>query len=72
MQLLHGDCLDLLKDIPDNSVDLVLTDPPYGINYQSKWKPKSKRFDKIKNDKTPFIEFIPMIQRVLKKSGGRH
>ena len=30
MQLLHGDCLELMKDIPDNSVDLVLTDPPYG------------------------------------------
>ena len=26
-----GDCLQLLKDVPDNSVDLVLTDPPYGI-----------------------------------------
>jgi site-specific DNA-methyltransferase (adenine-specific) len=27
----HGDCLDLMKDIPDKSIDLVLTDPPYGI-----------------------------------------
>ncbi len=25
-----GDCLDLLRDIPDKSIDLVLTDPPYG------------------------------------------
>lgn len=25
-----GDCLELMKDIPDGSVDLVLTDPPYG------------------------------------------
>lgn len=30
MQLLQGDCLELMKDIPDGSVDLVLTDPPYG------------------------------------------
>ena len=30
MKLFHGDCLELLKDIPDASVDLVLTDPPYG------------------------------------------
>lgn len=29
--LLHGDCIDLLPDIPDESVDLVLTDPPYNI-----------------------------------------
>lgn len=25
-----GDCLELMKDIPDGSVNLVLTDPPYG------------------------------------------
>ena len=30
MQLLHGDCLKLLQEIPDGSVDLVLCDPPYG------------------------------------------
>jgi len=27
-----GDCYELIKDLPDNSVDLILTDPPYGIN----------------------------------------
>lgn len=27
-----GDCLELMKELEDNSVDLVLTDPPYGIN----------------------------------------
>lgn len=30
--LLQGDCLDLMKQIPDGSVDLVLTDPPYEIS----------------------------------------
>ncbi len=30
MQLLHGDCLKLMREIPDGSVDLVLCDPPYG------------------------------------------
>ena len=28
--VMQGDCLELLKDIPDGSVDMVLTDPPYG------------------------------------------
>jgi DNA modification methylase len=28
--LIHGDCLEVMKFIPDSSVDLVLTDPPYG------------------------------------------
>ena len=27
-----GDCLDIMRDMPDKCVDLVLTDPPYGIN----------------------------------------
>lgn len=27
-----GDCLELMKELPDKSIDLVLTDPPYGIN----------------------------------------
>lgn len=29
--LMKGDCMELLKEIPDESVDLVLVDPPYGI-----------------------------------------
>ena len=29
-ELWQGDCLELMKNIPDGSVDLVLTDPPYG------------------------------------------
>ncbi|MDD5292070.1 MAG: site-specific DNA-methyltransferase [Candidatus Omnitrophica bacterium] len=31
IDLRSGDCLEVVKTIPDNSVDLVLTDPPYGI-----------------------------------------
>ena len=29
-KILHGDSLELLKDLDDNSVDSVVTDPPYG------------------------------------------
>jgi DNA modification methylase len=29
MNLMHGDCLELMKDIPDGSVDLTVTSPPY-------------------------------------------
>ena len=28
--LMQGDCLELMKGIPDGSIDLILTDPPYG------------------------------------------
>ena len=36
IQLVHGDCLEEMKKIPDGSVDMVLTDPPYGTT-QNKW-----------------------------------
>lgn len=36
MRLMLGDCLELMKEIPDGSVDLVLTDPPYGTT-QNRW-----------------------------------
>lgn len=34
-QLILGDCLEKLKELADNSVDMVLTDPPYGISIAS-------------------------------------
>jgi len=34
-KVLHGDCLELMKDIPDKSIDLILTDPPYEIKNMS-------------------------------------
>jgi site-specific DNA-methyltransferase (adenine-specific) len=30
INLMHGDCLEMMRQIPDGSVDMVLTDPPYG------------------------------------------
>ena len=31
-KIINADCMDILKQLPDKSIDLVLTDPPYGIN----------------------------------------
>lgn len=36
INLLLGDCLERMKEIPDGSVDLILADPPYGTT-QNKW-----------------------------------
>ena len=36
IKLLQGDCLELMKDIPDGSVDMILADLPYGTT-QNKW-----------------------------------
>lgn len=35
IELIHGNCFELNKSIKDESVDLILTDPPYGMNFQS-------------------------------------
>jgi site-specific DNA-methyltransferase (adenine-specific) len=70
IKLIHGDCLEMMKSIPSGSVDMVLTDPPYGLDYQSQWKKeKSKWMPKIKNDKVPFIAFIAEAERCLTDGG---
>lgn len=33
IQLLHGDCLELMKDLPDKSIDMILCDLPYGLTH---------------------------------------
>lgn len=35
-RILTGDCLELIRTLPDNSVDSVVTDPPYGIRFMGK------------------------------------
>ena len=35
-KVIHGDCLDVMREMPDKCVDLVLTDPPYGIDENAK------------------------------------
>ena len=36
MKLIQGDCLEEMKNIPDGSIDMILTDPPYGTT-ACKW-----------------------------------
>jgi len=36
-QIIQGDCLKLMSAIPDKAVDLVLTDPPYGVRKKEEW-----------------------------------
>ena len=36
MKLIHADCLEAMKKMPDNSVDAVVTDPPYGLSFMGK------------------------------------
>lgn len=61
-KLILGDCLEAMKLIPDNSVDLVLTDPPYGIT-KNKWDtppdlPKLwEQLLRVGKERTPYVIF---------------
>ena len=35
-QILHGDCIEVMHTLPANSVDFILTDPPYLVNYRDR------------------------------------
>lgn len=71
MELHLGDCLEVMRQIPDGTVDMVLTDPPYGIDFQSaRIKDKAKRKPKIIGDKETQTAFISEIARILKPTGA--
>jgi site-specific DNA-methyltransferase (adenine-specific) len=63
-RIIHGDCTEVLKTLPDESVDFVLTDPPYLIRYTD----RSGRT--VKNDRGPecanILGAFSDIHRVLK------
>ncbi len=68
-KLYNGNCLEVMKNINDKSIDLIITDPPYLINYQSNRRKKKDRFDKIKNDKDNYIliqEYFKECYRIMK------
>lgn len=58
IELMQGDCLEEMKKIPDGSIDLVLTDPPYGTT-ACKW-------DTV----IPFEPMWEQLKRVTKKNGA--
>ncbi len=35
-QIVHGDCIEVMRQMPANSVDFILTDPPYLVNYRDR------------------------------------
>jgi len=58
INLFHGDCLEVMKGIPDGSVDAVITDPPYGTT-ACKW-------DSV----IPFEAMWEQLKRVIKPNGA--
>ena len=65
--ILTGDCFELIKDIPDNSIDLIVTSPPYAdiVNYG-----KNISIQKPQDYCDWLLPIFNEIQRVLKPSGS--
>src|SRR5574344_693589 len=76
IKLIQGDCLEKMKDIKDNSVDLIVIDPPYktisggnksGLSYKHKGSITEKNDGKIfEHNNIDIKEWIKEIYRVLK------
>ena len=57
-EIIHGDCLEVMKDIPDGSIDAIITDPPYGTT-ACKW-------DSV----IPFDLMWEQLHRIIKPNGA--
>lgn len=64
-ELLHGDCLELMKSLPDESVDAVVTDPPYPMIDRPYGKMTVSEWQSMM-----YEHIIPHVKRVLKPSGS--
>lgn len=59
--LIHGDCFAGMCNIPDKSIDLICTDPPYGISFEDNtWDKNIPDWSKL------FLEF----DRIIKPNGN--
>lgn len=64
----HGDCREVLPTLAPDSVDLVLTDPPYGVRYVTSWRLRTdKLVAPIEGDESlnALRDSLPVIDRTL-------
>lgn len=72
LNLMHGDCLEKMAEIPDGSVDMILTDPPYGMAFQSNYR--KERYAAIHNDRDLgwLDDFTEQAYRVAKNDSAHY
>ena len=58
-EILLGDCLELMKDIPNGSIDMILCDLPYAVTARNEW-------DTI----IPFDKLWEQYERIIKPNGA--
>ncbi|RJS84450.1 site-specific DNA-methyltransferase [Methanophagales archaeon] len=76
-----GDSLELMKDIPDKSIDLVLTDPPFAIKFKGRRNNYHRRADRVlqgyneipqEKYKDFSLKWIKETYRILKETGSAY
>jgi modification methylase len=79
-QILYGDCIEILKRLPENSVDLIFADPPYNLQLNKDlYRPNMTKVDAVDDGWDKFGDFkeydaftcswLSASQRVLKETG---
>jgi len=77
MQLFNGDCLEVMKELPDNSIDLIVTDPPYKVTARGAAGNSGGMLQKKINKKglvfaennIEIEQWLPILYKKLKESG---
>lgn len=80
-KIYHGDCVEMMKNIPDNSIDLIFADPPYNLQLNNElYRPDQTKVDAVNDVWDKFESFeeydkftIPWLQechRILKNTGS--
>lgn len=79
--IIRGDCIELLKQIPDNSVDLIFADPPYNLQLNADlYRPNQTKVDAVNDEWDKFEskaeydnfckQWLSQCYRVLKNTGS--
>jgi modification methylase len=79
-QILHGDCIEILKSLPENSVDLIFADPPYNLQLRNDlYRPNMTKVNAVNDGWDQFESFadydaftrewLSASRRVLKETG---
>ncbi len=73
-QIICGDCLEVMKDIPDKSIDLILTDPPYYKIMKKDYAGNKYDWDNSWGSFEEYLSFIEScfaeFKRIIKKNGS--
>ena len=81
IKLLQGNCLELIKKLPDNTISCIITDPPYDMSHstggctnsklKNRWRGNIKAGNNVMDFATSikFSDWLPEVYRVLQESG---